>query len=369
MNYFIALILTLSSLAKAELFQAIPSVSVLRHEVKSLASYEKEAALNSTFNHSQQLKRVQSALLLGMKHTANVNRERNVRVRELKTSILNKVLPYFDSVVQASELFSVSASSIVGAILTENAVGTNNKDRLQELTGALTTFAEKAISDDNVPRSYTKYVSKMKMCDSGKLKKCRSCATLPFSERFTCYSEAIGVPKFPGIGRTYGPAQISLESALQVADRDGVFDKGATKGVLGPMPDSFESLFMGLQSLIQRMDAAIFLVAATHRLSIDYYASKGWDISNNVPVLATLFNMGRIASHAERAEPPGGTYYPGTNFFGAYTYLIEASGLIDDVVNMGRELERIEEQGLDRILFIETALTLRTNPLVEAKAF
>jgi hypothetical protein len=368
MTHIFLIVLLFGGTANADLFETKAKVSVLREYVKKKPSHEKEAALDRKFDPYHTKKRSKENFVKRAKNMSNVNEER-MRLAQLKKSITQKVLPHYGVFVLAAELFKVSESSIVASILTENAVATNNKDKVQEVVGSLATFAEAVIGEGDIPTSYSSFAEKIEGCDKGNKRGCEECKDLPFSERFICYSSTIGEPKFPGIGQTYGPVQMSLKSCLHVADREGLFDSDQEQGVFGPMPETFEGLFMKLQVLVHRMDAAIYLVAATHRMSIDYYAAKGWDISTNNPVLATLYNMGDIANRAKKASPPGGLYYPGTNFFGDYTYLIEEAGLIHQVVSMGRELSRVKEQGLDEKAYLKANLVSRTKNLVDSRGF
>ena len=106
-------------------------------------------------------------------------------------------------------------------------------------------------------------------------------------------------------GQTFGLGQISPLQALKMSDRV------ARVSGLRPL-DARDG--NRVYAAIMDPDRSLEYVAATIRAAIDAYAARGFDISGNPGITATLYNLGRPHARAEALAKRGGL--PRENYYG-----------------------------------------------------
>lgn len=111
-------------------------------------------------------------------------------------------------------------------------------------------------------------------------------------------------------GQTFGLGQISPLTALQVTDL-----VNRISGFSKLTPNQPQAVYRDIMD----PDRGVIYIAAILRDSIDAYAAKGFDISGNPGITATLYNVGqprRRAAELRRAADSGSRKLPAENYYG-----------------------------------------------------
>lgn len=239
-------------------------------------------------------------------------------------SVQEKIRPNYSEILKAADRFQIPADILIASLLTENSLATSNTDAYQEGISSAAKFFD---FGGEIHSKYTDYEEQMQR------PKARKCGGLHASQLFLCLSPLIGEPSIPGWGRSYGPAQIDLLTAASIADEVGVYDQiidgQVIPGAFGARPNSWAAIFQNLDHHLHSVRGAVNIIAANMAMASRLYATKGWNIRNNMSVLVTLQRIGKISQRAEGVSSPGhGNYYPAADAFGVYAIALFESGII-----------------------------------------
>ena len=352
----------------AEIVKAIPVISTLPQEF--------QAGLKTTEQMHQKMPATARALgpsgingRIAARYAATklavgggLNETQEYRSQAMRQALRDKVVPHFHELMEVSKRLQVEPKAILLGILTENTLATNNS--ASKLGVAVSTWKtlDHALSFHSELR---KYAENMALCDAGQWKGrgtraprdilgalglpkddctvCRKNFEHDSVYLFPCYWAFLGEAKVPGgtlstggkKASGFGPGQLHLENALLVIDIPGLF--GEDGALEQKRPKDWIDVLEAMDDRIFDMRGAWAIIGAMMRAAQLKYLEKGWDISADYPVLVTMYHIGNIGFHAAEAEPPGGKYYPTTDFFGTYSVLIE--GIVDEVVAMGIDVE------------------------------
>ncbi len=218
--------------------------------------------------------------------------------------LLNSEPALLGKIKKAAAAYGIDPIHIVGAIVGEHTFNVSAVDRLQ-------TYYIKAISyaELDIKFSYDG-VSLKTFLQRPEFRSCETLATM--SEQWSCRDtvwdesfrgKVVDGVSYEGIsfqraffqpfyaGQTFGLGQISPLTALQVTDL-----VNRTSGLPKLSADRPKDIYRDVMD----PDRSIIYIAAILRDSIDAYREKGFDISGNPGITATLYNVGQPRRRAER---------------------------------------------------------------------
>ncbi|MCZ7471588.1 DUF1402 family protein [Agrobacterium sp. O3.4] len=239
-------------------------------------------------------------------------------------NLLNSEPALLSKIRKAAAAYGIDPIHIVGAIVGEHTFNVSAVDRLQ-------TYYVKAISyaELDIKFSYNG-VSLKSFLQRPEFRSCEPLATT--SEQWSCrdtvwdedfrgkvvdgasyeaisFQRAFFQPFYAG--QTFGLGQISPLTALQVSD---LVNK--TSGLPKLSADRPKEIYRDVMD----PDRSIIYIAAIIRDSIDAYREKGFDISGNPGITATLYNVGQPRRRAERlrvaVDAGAKTRLPVENYYG-----------------------------------------------------
>lgn len=218
--------------------------------------------------------------------------------------LLNNEPPLLDKIKKAAAAYDIDPIHIVGAIVGEHTFNVSAVDRLQ-------TYYVKAISYAalDIKFSYNGVALKtflrrpeFQPCEALSTKSEQwSCRDTVWDEHFR--GKAVDGASYEAIsfqraffqpfyaGQTFGLGQISPLTALQVTDL-----VNRTSGLPKLSAERPKEIYRDVMD----PDRSIIYIAAILRDSIDAYREKGFDISGNPGITATLYNVGQPRRRAER---------------------------------------------------------------------
>lgn len=218
--------------------------------------------------------------------------------------LLNSEPALLGKIRKAATAYGIDPVHIVGAIVGEHTFNVSAVDRLQ-------TYYIKAISyaELDIKFSY-QGVSLKSFLERPEFRSCETLATT--SEQWSCrdtvwdddfrgkvvegvsyeaisFQRAFFQPFYAG--QTFGLGQISPLTALQVTDL-----VNRTSGLPKLSAEKPANIYRDVMD----PDRSIIYIAAILRDAIDAYREKGFDISGNPGITATLYNVGQPRRRAER---------------------------------------------------------------------
>jgi hypothetical protein len=218
--------------------------------------------------------------------------------------LLNSEPGLLGKIKKAGAAYGIDPIHIVGAIVGEHTFNVTAVDRLQTYYVKAISYAELDIKFSYQGVSLKTFLERPEF---------RSCEALPTtSEQWSC-RDTVWDASFRGktvdgvsyeafsfqraffqpfyAGQTFGLGQISPLTALQVTDL-----VNRTSGLPKLTADRPKEIYRDVMD----PDRSIIYIAAILRDSIDAYREKGFDISGNPGITATLYNVGQPRRRAER---------------------------------------------------------------------
>jgi hypothetical protein len=217
--------------------------------------------------------------------------------------LLNSEPALLGKIKKAAAAYGIDPIHIVGAIVGEHTFNVSAVDRLQTYYIKAISYAELDIKFSYDGVSLKTFLQRPEF---------RSCETLATSEQWSCrdtvWDESFRGKVVDGVsyeaisfqraffqpfyaGQTFGLGQISPLTALQVTDL-----VNRTSGLPKLSADRPKDIYRDVMD----PDRSIIYIAAILRDSIDAYREKGFDISGNPGITATLYNVGQPRRRAER---------------------------------------------------------------------
>ena len=218
--------------------------------------------------------------------------------------LLNSEPALLGKIRKAAAAYGIDPIHIVGAIVGEHTFNVSAVDRLQ-------TYYIKAISYAELDIKFNyQGVSLKSFLERPEFRSCETLATT--SEQWSCrdtvwdedfrgkvvegvsyeaisFQRAFFQPFYAG--QTFGLGQISPLTALQVTDL-----VNRTSGLPRLSAEKPADIYRDVMD----PDRSIIYIAAILRDAIDAYREKGFDISGNPGITATLYNVGQPRRRAER---------------------------------------------------------------------
>jgi len=218
--------------------------------------------------------------------------------KEPEPSLVSTLESYRQDMLSAAKASGIDARAIAGAILTENTLNVNLKDRAQN------------------------FLVSMGLAKDG---------------------------KFLGKGFSYGFGQINCDRARDV-------EKAAAK----IYARSERSTAEVCNSLLDPKET-IKYIGVIIRDAIDTYKEKGIDISGDIGIQTTLYNLGGVKQRAEAAK--ANNALPKVNFFGLFTNMhLDQLGKITTINTAVRKSEFKNDEDYDLVDGVNSSLELKSNP-------
>jgi hypothetical protein len=180
---------------------------------------------------------------------------KKTRVKKPKKSLLMVATLYKDEIKKLAKRYKVPATAIAGAFIAENTMNVQNDDDVQDL-----------LMTSNVFKDPTKYAGD--------------------------FSSGLG--------------QLNITPALEAEEKVVYKIEGRRK------PYSREKV----QELIKKPKESLKYMTGIMRLAINVYKKHGIDISKDVGVLTTIYNIGKIEQRVKRTVEE--KRKPGPNYFGFF---------------------------------------------------
>ena len=217
---------------------------------------------------------------------------------------------------EAARLYRIEPVHIAGALVGEHTYNVDALDRMQTYAVKAVRYVRSEIDFEHDGESVTRFV------DRPQFGSCKGDAETVWTCRETVWERefrgrTVDGARWPDdrfsavffqpfyAGQTFGLGQLNPLQALKMSDRvaraSGFRRLDARRG---------EKVYEAIMD--PRM--SLHYVAATIRASIDAYAAKGYDISNNPGITATLYNLGR--PHARAAATRAKGALPRENYYG-----------------------------------------------------
>ena len=221
-------------------------------------------------------------------------------------------------IAKAAKRYGIDPVHVAGALVGEHTYNVDAYDRLQTYAMKAASYLKSDIPFEHDGERVTEFVQRPQFA---------ACASMVDSEAVWTCRETVWRTEFAGrtvdgtrwpadrfsatffqpfyAGQTFGLGQINPLQALKMSDRvargSGLRRLDAKDG---------EKVY----AAIMDPDMSLQYVAATIRASIDAYAARGFDISGNPGITATLYNLGRPHQRAAALARRGGL--PQENYYG-----------------------------------------------------
>lgn len=281
-----------------------------------------------------------SAVLEKSGHSHTVDKEQFIAVADKRfASVANEIKQshLVESAKSIARLYNVDAAALLGSIIGERVFNNSKEVKAQDLAAkALPAFAnfrgasrlsgllkDKAFADCLPSLSdYWSWVCINQVWNTSinKAKNGTNTAHIPKGSllALSADEEALHAVLKPTTGKTYGIAQISPARAIMMSH--DIFQ--ATQG---RVPQVFIDNMQGAMDLIFTQNGSLHIVAALLKRSIEVYRRfAGFDISKNIGIQVTLFNLGYEYEKALALEYKNSTArnsgaaltYPTENYMG-----------------------------------------------------